>query len=196
MPAAHSYQCWPPVAAAKARASAELSAGHTALLWATSPKGAGCVTGAELATAGTSRPPLTGLQKHTAEQACPSVQGFTCSSLSGSHGHGRDRRRPQPHIAAAHGRLPLRSPTPAAAQCHSIEGRRDPSCRGGLPHSCNEFVGALISLTVPWERGKPSLSPWHICQGTICNKRETLAFQNTSHDPVFLWSSSKFQRRP
>lgn len=51
---------------------------------------------------------------------------------------------------------------------------------GGLPHSCNEFVGALISLTVPWERGKPSLSPRHIYQGTICNKRETLAFQNTS----------------
>lgn len=29
----------------------------------------------------------------------------------------------------------------------------------GLPHACNQLQGALISLAVPWDRGKPHRVP-------------------------------------
>lgn len=95
------------------------------------------------------------------------------TSLSGSHGCGWDHCRSQPRGAAACHRLLLRSPAPTApGQHHGIKGRRDQSPRG-LPCSCNEFVGALLSLAVPWERGKPSLAPWHSCRGTLSKPSAT-----------------------
>ena len=106
---------------------------------------------------GTSRP--TGLHKQTAERARRSVQGFARCSLSGSHGQGH--HHPRPRGTDARDRRPLQSPAPR--QHHGIEGRRDPS-PGGLPHSCDESVGALLRLGVPWGGGIPPLPPRHLCR--------------------------------
>lgn len=161
--------CSLPVATAEARASSKLSTRHAALLWATSPKSAGCVTTTEPAAPGTEHPPPQGCKS---KQPSERVR-LSRTLLSGSHGCGWGCCRPQPRSAAARDRLPLRSPSPTApGQHHGIKGRREQS-PGGLPHSCNEFVGALLSLAVPWERRKPSLAPRHSCRGALSKTSAT-----------------------
>lgn len=176
----------PPAAAAKTRASAALGVG-TWLFSGQRPQKV-LVASSPRSRQPPARPvPPAGLQKQTAERARPSVRGFARSSLSGSHGHGC--RHPRPHSAAAacH-HLPLRSPAPG--QHHSIEGRRDLSPGGRMPHSCNEFVGALLSLTVPSTSTKAP-SPNHLQQ------TGNISFPKTPQITQFSRGSpSKSQGRP